>query len=52
MLQIRKRGIDKVIIPNMSENLCTESHIRELVEQGFEVAVVKDANRRSQAQRR
>ena len=27
----------------MSANLCVESHLRELVEQGFEVAVVKDA---------
>ena len=27
----------------MSANLYTESHMRELMEQGFEVAVVKDA---------
>ena len=27
----------------MSANLCTESHMRELLEQGFEVAVVRDA---------
>ena len=27
----------------MSANLCTESHMRELIEQGFEVAVVNDA---------
>ncbi|MEM7008784.1 MAG: cysteine hydrolase, partial [Thermodesulfobacteriota bacterium] len=26
-----------------SANLCTESHMRELVENGFEVSVVKDA---------
>ena len=26
-----------------SANLCVESHLRDLVEQGFEVAVVKDA---------
>jgi nicotinamidase-related amidase len=42
-LQLRKRGIDKVILAGMSANLCTESHLRELLEQGFEVAVVKDA---------
>ena len=42
-LQLRKRGIDKVILAGMSANLCTESHMRELVERGFEVAVVKDA---------
>ncbi|MDA6078085.1 isochorismatase family protein [Edwardsiella anguillarum] len=27
----------------MAANLCIESHLRELVEQGFEVVVVKDA---------
>ena len=27
----------------MAANLCIESHLRELIEQGFEVAVVRDA---------
>ena len=43
VLQLRKRGVYKVILAGMSANLCTESHMRELLEQGFEVAVVKDA---------
>jgi len=43
VLQLRKRGIDKVILAGMSANLCTESHMRELLEQGFEVLVVTDA---------
>ncbi len=43
VLQLRKRGIDKIILAGMSSNLCTESHMRELVEQGFEVMVVTDA---------
>lgn len=43
VLQLRKRGIDKVILAGMSANLCVEAHLRELTEQGFEVAVVKDA---------
>jgi nicotinamidase-related amidase len=43
ILQLRKRGIDKVILAGMSANLCVESHMRELLEQGFEVAVVTDA---------
>ena len=43
VLQLRKRGIDKVILAGMSANLCVESHLRELQEQGFEVVVVKDA---------
>jgi len=42
-LQLRKNGVDKIILAGMSANLCTESHLRELLEQGFEVAVVKDA---------
>ncbi|AZV78652.1 cysteine hydrolase [Parasedimentitalea marina] len=42
-LQLRKQGVDQVILSGMSANLCTESHMRELIEQGFEVAVVKDA---------
>ncbi|MEN8175426.1 MAG: cysteine hydrolase, partial [Pseudomonadota bacterium] len=47
-LQLRKRGIDKVILAGMSANLCVESHMRELLEQGFEVAVVKDATAAAQ----
>lgn len=43
VLQLRKRGISKVVLAGMLANLCVESHLRELVEQGFEVAVVKDA---------
>ncbi|SQH76917.1 putative Isochorismatase family protein [Shewanella benthica] len=43
LLQLRKRGIDKVILAGMSANLCVESHMREMIERGFEVAVVKDA---------
>ena len=43
VLQLRKRGVDQVILAGMSANLCTESHLRELLEQGFEVAVVRDA---------
>lgn len=43
VLQLRKAGISKVVLGGMSSNLCTESHMRELVEQGFEVLVVTDA---------
>ncbi|WP_406829141.1 cysteine hydrolase [Microbulbifer sp. ARAS458-1] len=48
VLQLRKRGINKVILAGMSANLCTESHLRELMEQGFEVLVVKDATAAAQ----
>lgn len=43
VLQLRKRGIDRIILAGMSANLCVESHLRELLEQGFEVYVIKDA---------
>ena len=43
VLQLRKNRVDQVVLAGMSANLCVEAHLRELLEQGFEVAVVKDA---------
>jgi Isochorismatase family len=43
VLQLRKRKISKVILGGMLANMCVESHLRELLERGFEVAVAKDA---------
>jgi biuret amidohydrolase len=43
VLQLRKRRVDQVVLAGMSANLCVEAHLRELLEQGFEVAVVRDA---------
>jgi nicotinamidase-related amidase len=43
VLQLRKRKISKIILGGMLANMCVESHSRELLEQGFEVAVAKDA---------
>ncbi|UCC83350.1 MAG: cysteine hydrolase [Gemmatimonadota bacterium] len=48
ILQLRKRGIDQVILAGMSANLCVEAHLRELLEQGFEVAVVSDGTAAAQ----
>ena len=42
-LQLRKRGVSKVLLAGMSANLCVESHLRDLLEQGFETAVIWDA---------
>jgi nicotinamidase-related amidase len=42
-LQLRKKSVSQVILAGMAANLCVESHLRDLVEQGFEVAVVRDA---------
>ncbi|AVH57254.1 MULTISPECIES: cysteine hydrolase [Streptomyces] len=43
VLQLRKHGVSQVILAGMAANLCVESHLRELIEQGFEVVVVRDA---------
>ncbi|SDW09778.1 cysteine hydrolase [Paenibacillus sp. CF384] len=43
VLQLRKRGISKILLAGMNSNICVDSHMRELVEQGFEVAVIHDA---------
>ena len=43
VLQLRKRRISKVILGGMLANMCVESHLRDLLEQGFEVAVARDA---------
>lgn len=43
VLQLRKRSISRIILGGMLANMCVESHLRELLEQGFEIAVVQDA---------
>ncbi|MGV6813625.1 MAG: cysteine hydrolase [Phycisphaerales bacterium] len=43
VLQLRKRGITKVLVGGLAGNLCTEGHLRELIEQGFEVVMISDA---------
>jgi nicotinamidase-related amidase len=43
ILQLRKRAISKIILCGMLANICVESHLRDLLEDGFEVAVVRDA---------
>jgi nicotinamidase-related amidase len=42
-LQLRKCGVSQVVLAGMAANLCVESHLRDLVEGGFEVVVVGDA---------
>ena len=43
VLQLHKRNIRKVILLGLLANICVEAHLRDLIEQGFEVLVVKDA---------
>ncbi len=42
-IQLRKRGIDTIILAGMSANLCVESHLRDAEERGYAVITVKDA---------
>ena len=48
VLQLRKLHVDQVILAGMSANLCVEAHMRELLECGFEVGVVRDATAAAQ----
>jgi nicotinamidase-related amidase len=41
--QLRSRNINTVILGGMVANLCVDSHMRALMENGFKVYVVKDA---------
>lgn len=48
VLQLRKAGISQVILAGMSANLCVESHMRDLLEQGFHVVIAADATAAAQ----
>src|SRR5262249_4364559 len=41
--ELRKQRGDRIILAGMLANMCVESHLREFLELGFEVAVVRDA---------
>lgn len=43
VLQLRKHGIQKVIVAGTLANMCVEAHARELLVQGFELLIVRDA---------
>jgi nicotinamidase-related amidase len=43
VLQLGKRRISKIILGGMLANMCVESHLREFLERGFQVTMVKDA---------
>jgi nicotinamidase-related amidase len=42
-IQLRQRNLQSIILAGMSANLCVESHLRDAIEHGFDVMVVKDA---------
>jgi len=37
------RHVEKAIVAGPVGNLCLENHVRDLIEAGFEIAVVRDA---------
>jgi biuret amidohydrolase len=43
ILQLRRYRIEKIILAGPVGNLCVEAHMRDFIEHGFEVAVVRDA---------
>lgn len=43
LFQLRKTGATQVILAGMAANFCVESHLRDFVEHGLEVIVVRDA---------
>jgi nicotinamidase-related amidase len=43
LFQLRKTGATQVILAGMAANFCVESHLRDFVEHGLEVVVVRDA---------
>jgi nicotinamidase-related amidase len=43
VLLLRRRGIEKVIMAGPVANLCLEDHMRNLIQNGFQVVMVRDA---------
>ncbi|HKE48151.1 MAG TPA: isochorismatase family protein [Rhodanobacteraceae bacterium] len=43
LLQLRRRRVEKIVLAGPVGNLCVEAHLRDFIEQGFEIAMVRDA---------
>lgn len=43
ILQLRRNRIEQIILAGPVGNLCVEAHLRDFIEHGFEVAMVRDA---------
>jgi nicotinamidase-related amidase len=43
ILQLRRYRIEKIVLAGPVGNLCVEAHLRDFIEHGFEVAMVRDA---------
>lgn len=43
LLQLRRRRVEQIILAGPVGNLCVEAHMRDFIEHGFQVAMVRDA---------
>ncbi|MCL6683218.1 isochorismatase family cysteine hydrolase [Sphingomonas alba] len=43
ILQLRRNRIEQIILAGPVGNLCVEAHMRDFIEHGFEIAMVRDA---------
>jgi nicotinamidase-related amidase len=43
ILQLRRKKIEQIVLAGPVGNLCVEGHLRDFIEHGFEVAMVRDA---------
>lgn len=43
ILQLRRNRIEQIILAGPVGNLCVEAHLRDFIENGFQVAMVRDA---------
>jgi biuret amidohydrolase len=43
ILQLRRHRIEQIVLAGPVGNLCVEAHLRDFVEYGFEIAMVRDA---------
>ena len=43
ILQLRRNRVEKIILAGPVGNLCVEAHLRDFIEHGFEVAMIRDA---------
>jgi nicotinamidase-related amidase len=43
VLQLRRKRIEQIVLAGPVGNLCVEGHLRDFIEHGFQVAMVRDA---------
>jgi nicotinamidase-related amidase len=43
VLQLRRHRVEQILLAGPVGNLCVEAHLRDLIEHGFEIAMIRDA---------